>query len=613
MRQAMMKTCLLSILLWLLLGMVRPAQAQEEAGPYFTNVADAMGFLDEPAKGVCFVDANGDGYWDVFMEKQHLYLNREGKTFNRVECGIKFPVVKLVPMSKDGKPEPDKAKEKQFVPQYVYFADLDNDGDFDAICGVKSNWEHFDGRSWLTVPACDHGLRTTIFLNDGKGGFSKAKSQGISSPDNFGPSSAMAILDFDNDGWLDIYEGREYRKYGVLYGCGVDRLWKGNSKMAFVDVTKKTGLLTVPNPGQRNSSRPSYGVSHGDMNNDGCQDLLEMAYGRQWNLHWQNNGRGVFTEIGIKSNFAGDSITHGRYPKRVNRSPEQPYRSNGNTFDCAIADYDNDGDLDCFLGGIQHAWAGEASDPPSLLINQGKEGEWKFKRVPVTECLPKRDFRDSRNFNYGDLHVAWLDFDNDMRQDLLIASGDYPDGQFLRLYRQKEDHSFEEVTKAAGFNWEGCGGLSVGDYDRDGDVDILVGRSFMRLNQAHRDKYMNGIKVNKAGLFRNNAADANGNHWVNIRLAGKGKGSSNRFGIGARVTITTGETTQLREIRCGSGLGGHQDPPEACFGLGKVETIDRMVITWPNKKHKKQVFSDVPVDCFITVKEGKKKLTIENR
>src|SRR5262249_31426144 len=158
------------------------------------------------------------------------------------------------------------------------------------------------------------------------------------------------------------------------------------------------------------------------------------------------------------------------------------------------------------------SWAGESSDPSSLLVNLGREKGFRFERHPVQEFLPPRQFRDPKSFNYGDLHVAWLDFDLDGRLDLLIASGDYPAGPVLRLDRQREEHTFEEVTEAAGFAWEGCGGVSIGDFDRDGDPDILVGRSFMRLSEEHRKKYMGGVSVPAPALFRNECAGRNGNH-----------------------------------------------------------------------------------------------------
>ena len=109
-------------------------------------------------------------------------------------------------------------------------------------------------------------------------------------------------------------------------------------------------------------------------------------------------------------------------------------------------------------------------------------------------------------------------------------------------------------------------------------------------------------------FFRNDIANRNGNHWLNVRLRGKGKGGANRSGIGARISVTAGGITQMREIRGGSGLANHQDPPEACFGLGKATRIERLEVRWPNAKHSTQVFKDLAVDRFVVVREGSKKL-----
>jgi hypothetical protein len=423
---------------------------------------------------------------------------------------------------------------------------------------------------------------------------------------------ALAAADVDRDGRIDLYEGREYRRYGVLFGCGGDRLWKGDGKGGFEDATEKAGMAVVPEPGGDRSARPTYGVTAADFDDDGWPDLLQLAYGRQWNRQWRNKGDGTFEDVGRATGFAGDDIDHGRYPAGMDREPEPPFRANGNTFDCAVGDYDNDGDLDAFLGEIQHAWAGESSDPPSLLVNLGKAGGHRFERRPVREFLPPRPFRDARNWNYGDMHAAWLDFDLDGRLDLLIASGDYPDGQFLRLYRQREDGGFDEATEAAGFGWEGCGGLSVGDYDRDGDPDVLVGRSFARLSEEHRKRWMGGVTVPSPGLFRNEA-QRNGNHWLSVRLVGKGAGRANAQAVGARVLVRTGDLVQTREVRVGSGLSNHQDPTDLLFGLGKAAKADRVTVLWPDAGRTEQSFDAVPADRFATIVQGEAKPRLETK
>ncbi len=617
-----MRRCLI---VCLVLAAGAPARAEEgKEAAWFTNVAAEVGLGAVKAKDCIFTDLDGDGFWDLCIDRQHFYLSKAGRRFEaHTKHGIEFPAIRKVPVGKDGKADEAKAKDITFAPHYLYFADLNNDGHQDAAWGVHAWWERLDGRTWKDVEGCDPGVRSTIWLGTGKGRFKRGPASGYTAKDAVGPAMALALVDVDNDGVLDLYEGREYRQYGQLVGCGVDRLWKGDGKGGFVDGTEKAGLLTSPQPftgrtlpekGKRDVlrfSRPTYGVTHCDWNNDGHQDLLQLAYGRQWNYLWRNNGDGTFTDVGLDTGFAGDEVTDGKYPAFVRRPPEAPFRSNGNTFDCAIGDLDNDGDLDCFLGEIAHFWAGPASDVPSLLHNGGKEASFAFERETVREAFPLRKFRTPDRWNFGDLHAAFLDVDNDGRLDVLIGSGDYPDGQYLRLYRQTEAGGWDEVTQIAGFDWEGCGDLSIGDFDRDGDVDILAGRSFMRLNKAHREQYMGGIETNLVGLFRNDIANRNGNHWLNVRLVGKGQGGANRTGIGARVSVTAGGITQMRELRAGSGLANHQDAPEACFGLGKATTIDRLEVRWPNAKRDVQVFTDVPVDRFLTVREGSKRWKAE--
>jgi hypothetical protein len=90
-----------------------------------------------------------------------------------------------------------------------------------------------------------------------------------------------------------------------------------------------------------------------------------------------------------------------------------------------------------------------------------------------------------------------------------------------------------------------------------------------------------------------------------VRLVGKGAGGANRSGVGARVAVTAGGVTQIREIRSGSGLGNHQDPPEACFGLGPATLVDRLVVRWPDAKSTEQVLTKVPADRFVVVTQGK--------
>ncbi|MHC4779890.1 MAG: CRTAC1 family protein, partial [Planctomycetota bacterium] len=183
---------------------------------------------------------------------------------------------------------------------------------------------------------------------------------------------------------------------------------------------------------------------------------------------------------------------------------------------------------------------------------------------------------------------------------------DYPDDQFLRFYRQKPDHTFEDRTRDAGFSWRNPTGISLGDYDRDGRTDILVGNNNMRLKPEQRKG-----RVLEAALFRNCAAP--GHHFLTVRLVGKGRGGANRSGIGARIEVDVEDRTLVRGIYGGGGHCGQQNLPEAHFGLGKASRIRELRVRWPDRKHTLQVFRDVPTDAFILLREGSDELVVQGR
>ncbi|MDQ7779394.1 MAG: CRTAC1 family protein, partial [Planctomycetota bacterium] len=575
----------------------------DDKEPYFRNAASDAGIAGKPAHRVAFVDINGDGWLDAVLDKQWVFINVPGKGGARLfedftgKSGMNIK-------SPDGK--------KDRIADIVLFADFDNDGDKDLYSGKYCDFQkpkkHPDkneplrddkGNVVMEVP--DDGLRGEIFLNDGSGRFTVKENSSVGSD----PSTVCAVtcLDVDNDGLLDLFTGSFYMAYGWSLECYPARLYKGAGTGCFRDITYQSRIHMQPEPGLRTSNRPVYGAAHCDWNNDGLQDILVCAYGRQWNTLWKNNGDGTFTEVGDATSFDGDENEDGTYPPEVGRPKEDPFRSNGNTFDCPPADFDNDGDMDVFLAEITHSWAGPSSDLSCLLVNQGKEKDFAFLRDSKRGITRKHG--DTVNWNQGDLHAGWIDFDNDGLLDLLIASSDYPDGQYLKLYRQKEDHNFEEVTDKAGFNWECPASISVGDYDRDGAVDILVGKSFMRL-PAERTK----DRIAEPGLFRNVVGTRN--NWLAVTLTGNGKGGANRDAIGARVWVTTGKLRQMREVLSSLGHCGHRDSLVLHFGLGKAEKVDLIEVQWPNASRTKQTFKDVKINRYVNIVEGAKDVKYED-
>ncbi|MHC4956739.1 MAG: CRTAC1 family protein [Planctomycetota bacterium] len=527
--------------------------------PDFTDVALEWGLHGVPAGRAVFTELNGDGRLDVVLGQRRFFVQGE----NRFESA----------------PAPEGIPEK--VPLLVLFADFDNDGDQDCFTGYHCEPEKPE---WLKKR--DKGQVDTLYLNDGKGGWT-GRPLGV-------PRSAVhaaCALDYDRDGKLDLFLGRGYRIYGALESYA-DALYRGRGNGTFLDVTDGVGLRTAARVGQGTWSKPTYGVTHGDFDNDGWQDLWVCTYGRQWNHLWLSDGGKRFKDIGRATGFHGDADQSGKYPAWTKafwkerfgheREDEKPFRSNGNTFDCAIADYDNDGDMDCILAEITHAWAGPSSDRTSLLVNVGGRFERRdaFARNHAVE-----------RWNQGDIHCGWIDYDNDGLLDALIASSDYPDRQELKLYRQKPDHTFEAART---FDWEGAGQISVGDFDRDGDLDILCGRSLNRLPKERREKL-----GRSCALFRNDVG--NERRWISIACVGK---TANRDGIGCRIEVTTADgVTQTREIRGGLGHAGHSGPFEAHFGLGSHARASRVRVLWPDRDRSESVLSDVESNQRLVVRQ----------
>jgi hypothetical protein len=509
--------------------------------PDFVNVADQAGLSGHKNGRAVFVHLDADARLDVVLDKQHFFLQRGGK----------FVKVAGLPAAAD----------------IVLFADFDNDGKTDCFAGADC---HPELAKWK-----DHGRSNAIYLNDGKGGW-KAVDPGM--PRTW--LAAACTLDFDRDGNLDLYLGSWYRRYPESLACYPDRLYRGRGDGTFEDVTKDSGLLTAEHWGRRDSSKPTYGLTHGDWNNDGWQDLWVCTYGRQWNFLWRNDKGARFIDVGAATTFDGDKDRSGTHAPGVNRPQERPFRANGNTFDCAVADFDNDGDMDCILAEITHWWAGSSSDLTSLLVNLGPKEGFRFERRP--DAFPREHTAD--RWNQGDIHCGWIDFDNDGLLDALIASSDYADSQELKLYRQRSDHTFEPART---FGWEGAAQLSVGDYDNDGDEDILVGRSLNRLPKARRAEL--GVSC---ALFRNDIG--NKNHWLQVVCRGK---SANRDGIGCRIEVTTADgVTQTREIRGGLGHAGHSGPHVAHFGLGAHTKAQKVVVRWPDRAGSVKTLTGVAAD-----------------
>lgn len=573
-------------------GNTRP-DGIKHTGTLFTNITDEAGLSDTSMQNGVWADINHDGREDLIITgqdgglKTKVFLNtlKDGRIFFQDFTGESG-------LTKD---TAFPGKERKMA--FAVVSDVNNDGFIDIFSAVYCEYDKpatdkngnivRDEAGNKVYEKKDDGMRSEIYLNDGKGHFRQV-------PGNYFPPetiSGAAFLDYDKDGIPDLYTGSWYKEYGISLLSYPGRLYKGKGDGTFTDVTGQAGMLTKETEGQPDSSRPVYGVSHGDWNSDGYEDIFVSVYGRQANRLWKNSGDGTFTDVGPQTGFDGDEIRHGRYPEWVSRNAEKEFRSHGNTFSAAPADYDNDGDLDIFTGEITHGWAGESSDRSSLLVNGGKKKNHAFKRYPD---LLHRIHQSTVNWNQGDMRVSWADLDNDGKQELLVASGDYPDKQYLRVYHMRKPLEFEEVTDRYGIDWESSASISIADFNNDGCLDIIAGKSWMRMPKEKR----NG-RVPAPGLFLGKCDG----HWMQITLRGKGAGATATAAPGTKAVLRTGSIfphRQLRFVQTSHGHYGLSDSQRLHFGLGKSKK-GTITVYWNTGA---VTYKNLPADRFIRLTEG---------
>jgi hypothetical protein len=426
------------------------------------------------------------------------------------------------------------------------WVDLNNDGFLDMFIS--------NGKST--------GQNNRVYFNNGQGAFSSLTGSPLKS-DNM-PSDGATFADVNNSGHLSAFVANWYNKKNLFYyDDGIN------------------GLTQITNSAPANLNSYSEAGSWGDYDNDGLVDLyVTNSYSVLQNYIYHNDGNGLFTKMNLgdvsndqfssrsvnwidydndgdqdlfvsNENFEANNLYRndsiGVFTKLING----PLLSNTNSsMSSSWADYDNDGDFDVFISNY--------GQNNKLFRNDGFDIFTEIANDTVSKG------------GGSSFSASWGDVDNDGDLDLFVGNAFAGSSRVLNFfYLNNGDGSFsrnstDTISKIRGWNY----GNAFGDYDNDGDLDLLTANCF------------NNSEANR--LFRNVTSDNSSNNWIEIKCEGR---ISNRSGIGARVkiksTINGIDVWQMREVSAQSSYCG-QNMLMIHFGLGDASIVDSLLIYWPS-------------------------------
>jgi hypothetical protein len=527
-------------------GAIEYTDVSAEAGIRFKHNSGAFGkkYLPETiGAGGAFLDYDNDGWQDIFLVNSKDWTESKRRSFSA-----------LYHNNKDGTFTDVTHQVGLGVEMYgigVAVADYDNDGNEDI---------------YVTCVGANH-----LFRNLGNGKFADVTAKaGLAEP---GFSSSAAWFDYDNDGKLDLFVGRyvEWSVQADLF-CTLDgknktyctpQTYKGQSAQLYRNLGNGKFENVTAKAGVNDPAGKTLGVALLDFDDDGWMDLF-VANDTEPNKLYRNNHNGTFTDNAVIAGVAFSEAGTARAGMGVD-----------------AADYDGSGKQSVVIGNF-------TNESIALYHN---DGSGLFTDEAAASGIGKVS---AQSLTFA---CFFFDYNLDGLLDVFAANGHVSDdisvvqptvkyAQPPHLFQNNGKKKFQEVTAKLGraLNRAIVGrGAAYGDYDNDGDLDLLITTN-------------NG----PARLLRND--NANQNDVLRLKLIGA---RANHDGIGAKVVVKTSKGRTLSGmVRTGSSYCSQSELP-LVFGLGKPEdgTTLTIEITWPGNQ--KDRIADVKPNQIVTVQEGK--------
>jgi hypothetical protein len=508
-----------------------PTLNVKEGAPY-VDKTQAYGLSDLQAVSFNAIDLNLDGTTDLvilptYYSRPKFYLNDP--------VSHRFSEWKHDPLPGD------------FKASYLFFYDINRDRIPDLVSGVLNQ------RSEVSK------IPLRLYLGKIKDGNLTFQEQKDAFKLPAEPTSSLTFLDYDLDGWIDIFVANWFEQVKDQHIPVADRLLR-NNKGKFEEVTN---LLTheatkLPTELFPPNAMPTYGSSSCDIDQNGYPDIMTVSSSGHKNKLWMNlketqTSERYFEDIGPVTNYASDP------------NGSLIPTGGGRNFFSACTDYNDDGLMDIFLGDLSHAYDNDSVDKSSILTGSRETYPPYFLRTEyVSDAM-------SESWNQGDRRGVWLDYNLDGKIDLIVDNSGFPPYSRLVMFEQDETRAFYNVGAQLGIDIVNPQGTIIMDVNQDGKPDIITAQNNIRRAE---------IKP-RVFVFENQMSMV-GKRSVKVHVQGL---QSNSEALGAMVMLYTQTKTkkivQRRWVEYSQGGLPSQNESGIQFGVGEGVEVVGIKVRWP--------------------------------